>query len=435
MDLETLINWGPVKNLKLTLPVYSDPYFLVDFADRRENIDWNKLFQEDLESETAEGATEISSQRWELSGSVRPSLEFLAPYISSLSVKQLKMNLNWLKRDLSTADQTNSIDAFFYPESYLLPEMALNIGGILFNFGSSAARAAEEKGEALPDLVGPWEDGEESAPENIRRPEKGVLAPEFRGDIDLDWSDTSLTWVAQTLSYTLIPTLNLYGSFDSTDWTTPEDIDFAVNYRSFKTSNTGKLNYSLSLLEGLFTLKNDLEGQYSFQQKYDRGDSIDDATWEQYLKQDNTATYLKFTDAVTLDLRPLKFFTPMANSKITYNTKFYLYQYKYNSADEGFETLDFIWDDEGVITNSLTVDTRVKFWDKEQYLKLSAILPPESEVHPPGRTLYRPSLQFHYIHQKGGGGERRNGVAVGSCGLEGISRPGECSYGRSNLSV
>ena len=66
----------------------------------------------------------------------------------------------------------------------------------------------------------------------------------------------------------------------------------------------------------------------------------------------------------------------MANSRITYSTKFYLYQYQYNTADEDFEDLPFSWDEDGLLSQTITVDTRLNLWDKEQNLKFTATLPP-----------------------------------------------------------
>ena len=294
LKLDTQLSVGPLKSLKLSFPLYSDSSFMVDFADRRENIDWNELFEEESKRDPAKEAKEISSQRWDFTASFDPALKFLSPYISTLKIETLKMNMNWLKKTIPTADRTNSIETFFYPESYYLPELNLRIAGTLLKSDFSS-KDKKEQDEALEGLIAPWESWERAGSKTSEDSSEGGIIPEYQDDIDLGTKRNSsgFSWLSQTLSYTLVPKIKLYGSFDSTQWTSPEDINYDIKYRSFTAGDSGTINYKLALFDGVFSIDNKVHGKFGYQERFDRGESLQDDTWEKYRKQDKAASSVK----------------------------------------------------------------------------------------------------------------------------------------------
>ncbi|MBQ1711249.1 MAG: LPS-assembly protein LptD, partial [Treponema sp.] len=138
-------------SMKLSLPIYSDPFYNYDFkTNRSENMDWIAYFLENTTStETTEAVTvsEVSSYMWQLTTSSSPNLpDFIKPYISSFSVNT-NSYVNLASKSASTKSMTykgitptdnwssySPTRKFYYPSLITPLSVNMSISGTLFSW-------------------------------------------------------------------------------------------------------------------------------------------------------------------------------------------------------------------------------------------------------------------------------------------------------------
>ena len=172
-------------SLSWSFPYYSDPFVDRDFVNSRsEEMDWVHMVQEGAAREvevTAE--TLLGSYDWTVSGSVRPSLPFLAPYISDLSLSSITSTISFRTRHSRAfpSDSHNPARQFFFPDKYTIYSLSGSLSGTPLTLGGSRTvqTAAEEKTEEADPFknIGiprsPWE----KAPEEPKKGETEKLIP------------------------------------------------------------------------------------------------------------------------------------------------------------------------------------------------------------------------------------------------------------------
>ena len=373
-DVETRIILGPA-TVNLDFPLYSDPFFLEDFNNRQENIDWSGFLNKKIDLLAGENSQSLSTLRWSAGLSLRPSLKNLSPLISSLSLNKMEASMTLGKRDIPVGELTDSITAFFYPQNFYLPDMSLNMGGTIFSRSASIRNDQTKKEEQPENLLKPWDDIAEGKTGGDEKSEGSYLWPDRRGTVSLPEAQGFKPW-SHSLTYRFTPTLAYFGTYDTTGWLIPEDIDYSVNYRSVKTRQAFNLAHDLAQGNGLFQMKNNITLNYNYQERFDKGDSITEATWLQYLEQDKQATSLKISGDTLVTINPLVFYQPFQGTRISYDTGIYLYQFLYNTDQGVFESKAPRWDLEGVQKNSVTLDLRYLQNQKTQSLKITSVLPP-----------------------------------------------------------
>lgn len=160
-------------SLALSLPLYSDPQFDKDFADRKENMDWIDFFLKggfsgggktgDVASATQSKVSSVSSYTWNVSGSYVPQLPQLQPYIQTLSVSSFTSSIVFAERETPKADFENDTQwyeyspnrRFFYPSQIKPLAFSVNFSGTLVQWPAvkkSSRTKGSEKLAALPAL-------------------------------------------------------------------------------------------------------------------------------------------------------------------------------------------------------------------------------------------------------------------------------------------
>ncbi|MDR2053087.1 MAG: hypothetical protein LBP80_06710, partial [Treponema sp.] len=107
----------PGGTLSLTLPFYSDIYVTRDFMNRSEDMDWFNMIKQGNSADTDTDLTEnlLGYYDWRISGSFNPKLDFLNPYISSISISNISSILAFRYRDSRYRSSTDiSPDKTFY---------------------------------------------------------------------------------------------------------------------------------------------------------------------------------------------------------------------------------------------------------------------------------------------------------------------------------
>jgi lipopolysaccharide assembly outer membrane protein LptD (OstA) len=151
---------GRFGSLSWGFPYYSDPFVDRDFLDRAEEMDWINMIQEGAALQGAETTVSenlLGAYEWRLSGSIRPSLPSLAPYISDISLSSFSSTVNFRTRSLDTTHPSYNKDApsrsFFYPDKVSLYSLSGSLSGTPLTLGGGqtgqtiqTGRAPEEQG-------------------------------------------------------------------------------------------------------------------------------------------------------------------------------------------------------------------------------------------------------------------------------------------------
>ncbi len=144
-------------SFSLSLPFYSDAYFHSDFiSERSESMDWiNYLMNLSNNSDDTSTSSETSSYTWALNGSFKPPINFLNPFVSSLSFSGITSSMTFYSKQM-TQDAFKKLypDAsgskisflygysparkFYYPSQIVPFKTTLNISGTLFSFPKTA---------------------------------------------------------------------------------------------------------------------------------------------------------------------------------------------------------------------------------------------------------------------------------------------------------
>lgn len=277
-ELDTSSRLGAL-SLSLNMLMLSDPEFRRDYGTRSEAIDWGLFLNSGARDGTATGTTgngsSVSSTTWEASSAWRPSVPTdLQPWVSSFSVRSLRARVNWrtkpadsdtLPAAVTRSDSDNSPELrFFYPESIVLPDMAVQLGGTFLQYPRTATRpeasADEEETaeERSPDLRPPWardEDNEEDQEQRFRLPDRAPDAPGIPPAEDGSF----------TMRYNINPNVRYDRFTDNQDWNSASDVEFDWRYSTFQTRSRAEVATSANDAYSYLEFRNSLAFNHRYQ--------------------------------------------------------------------------------------------------------------------------------------------------------------------------
>ena len=417
LDFETSIKLSSL-NMSLAFPLYSDPWFRRDFADREERIDWASLLGIDEDGDTEDEGERSSSEgkidrfSWQLSGRYNAQTAELRPYIQSLSLNRINAAINWKSKELQSEYLPDSIGPaeyrypereFYVPDSFLLPSISGRISGSLIPTATSGGKQ-ERKERVSPDrdieLKPPWDD-QEVQEEEKKEIEEELTIPSVQGDISIQAPPT-MKETRHTLSYSLTPDFSIDSRYKNADWIQPQDIDFTTEYSVLSTRASGSLQYSSNFFGNLLNIRNNLGISGVYREHYG-GSEETVANWESYIKQNKQASYARLTDAFSLTVSPLLGVDAFSKSSIQYGLTSILYQYKYDAEIEEYESRSLEWDKEIITAHTLGLNAVYSHFLGDQRLALSSVLPPREEVF-----TYKLSSTVGPVETTFGGGVRKD---------------------------
>jgi len=387
---------GDFYGLTSHIEYYSDPSFNTDFYDRSEGIDWASLLSESTTTEL----TENTSFTWDLSGRLNLPSSVKIPLIQSLALQYFNVKLSWLSKLTSpTPTAPESSDPgryFFYPVLLTVPSTSVTVSGELLRLSSSPATeaaAATGKGASAPAAVFPGKGlrQPEGLPEPLEKPgtaaKEAVPGPQRKKD-DVVPSEQAASSIA--LSYQVQPTAVVENTFDNTAWTKQSKVDFKALYTTAQVSATSSMKAALSLLGGLFDTSATVSLDGTARTRFNRSDTVTDATWNTLLANDIAQNKYDVKTVVAATLRPLKDLPDWSASNIAYNLSWRAYRWQQDSdlTAVTFTETGPLWDSTTVTAHSLQTTLQTKLLDLPQSLSFSAQLPPLSPV------LYSGSFSF-----------------------------------------
>lgn len=377
--------------LTTDLLLLSDPEFRRDYWNREEGMDWSFLFQSGTEDEesTAAGASTVSSLAWEASLTWSPSVGDLSPWIQSVSIDTLAADVQWRTRDnqqlpdaVDRAESDESPeDAFFYPQSALLPELRMTIRGALYEYPRTRpadtsddpdANDQTERGHAA-DIRAPWELEDES--EREQEDPRYVLPDPIGNYPGLPAPTTG----GITLSYTLRPTIRYDRFTDDDDWDSPDDVSMDWAYSTVQSRNSLSLALNADTRDGWvrFQSSANLEHRY---QEVDGTDDVEETELAQLQLDAYQFTGEEGSQSTTVTFYPLVVVPRLSGSNLQYSLSSLLFERTFEELREDdtprYEFSTGSWTKEDITTHRTRAQVDWNVLDARQSLTGTANLPP-----------------------------------------------------------
>ncbi|MDR3139892.1 MAG: LPS-assembly protein LptD [Treponema sp.] len=396
---------GTYGTFNWSLPFYSDPYVNQDFLDRVESMDLMSMLmdwgKEEEEDETAN--TALGSYEWRLSGSLNPSVNSLAPYITSLSVSSITSTVAFRTRNSTRQANTVSPDRlFFFPDKITLYSINTSVAGTPFTIGEAKTAAAPETApegkqeDPLKDIGvprSPWGTAEKKgdAPQNAKDPDQMVPPPlSQRFDIPLGGGPRF------SIDYRLNPSSASEMQFRSTqqNWPEVEDIDWGeLSSILTMVRSDGSIGFNLNQSGGsLYTASMQFSGTGSWQdyvylneeaEEYtDASGAPDSQKINDARLRNYNADYFTTSYSFSSTVKPLYQSTVWGNSSLQYTLKGLLAKsvFKGTGEDPSWDIEPGEWDKESLDTHQITANFTASLRDQVQNLSIITDLAPEDDA-------------------------------------------------------
>ncbi len=391
----------------ISFELYSDPYFLRDFNDRAEYIDWSKLLGLEEEEETDDTDFQGIRDRlwWSIHLSLNPEIELFGDYLKEVNITKLDFSMNWKNKTRSTSGITGLDSAlpdyippsnrteyfmpeqyFYYPETYTLPDFSVTLSGEVFSKTYSNSELPEEyKADEEEEIKNsdqvetPWETNENDDSEKTDG-YSDIQESEILDNLEIKLYDSRNPF-SHSLSYTFSPNITSATTLDSSSWTEPDDVDFDKSYDTLRTYGNIKLNYNADFYEDILSLDDYVVLSYDYKEHRSRGENISDSAWQDYKDSDAKSTFTKLENKSTFYSYPLYKYDAFDQSFIKYQLDTIIFEKKYDYTDpEGdavYEDSFFSWDKESFTENELDMNLKyLSNWNQVQHFRVRTVLPP-----------------------------------------------------------
>ena len=414
----TLTGGGFTTNL--ALPIYSDPYYVQDFTNRSEDMDWFSLFQSSTSSTTT--ISVLSQLMPTLSTTFTAKPDSLPPWLSSFSITKLSIYATLLTKSSTAAelgeDSTlftyDPRQTFFYPSAFRPFDAALSLKGTLFSNATSDSgkkdNAKDKAGgaESRLELKSPWDEPETDAstppaedasqsktPAQETPPQDGALTKDSTTGTAQGGTLGSLkqparaesssvakpeVWTA-SLGWTLTPSAYYEDAFLNENWGSASDIDYSLLYNLFSYKATGSLDAALGYGD---YLSSTLSLGYTDQNQYrpylygtaSTASASDQATAATYQLADELYKTRMLAETAGVTVKPLADSWLWSPSSVAWNLSSTIYDYDYNSTNSSFSETWLGWNTDSITAHNLTLTLAARPWGLTQSLSVIAALPP-----------------------------------------------------------
>jgi len=242
--------WGiyldsKMEDWSLFLNWYSDPFYLRDFDNRKEDFDWLSylLGEEGTETEDADLVTDL---KWEIKGSESIKSEDENPWFGEFAMNHFSASLIWrnkVNQELGKSDNPDKnydpLRNFYYPHILILPDLRLSLRGKspLWSLDRLNQSKTPESAAGAPAEGNSKESETNSAP--------------FRDSFDSAYSGDLLS---ASINYNIQTQLYIEHQSDSSNWSSPSDITFEFGPAKLSASPRGDLGYGLDFWNNLIGL-------------------------------------------------------------------------------------------------------------------------------------------------------------------------------------
>ncbi|GHV82235.1 hypothetical protein AGMMS49991_07930 [Spirochaetia bacterium] len=392
------LNWT-YGSLSWNIPFYSDPEVNNDFLNRSEEMDWVSMLTQgnDIDTTTSSNNS-MGSYSWSLGGALNPRLQFLAPYLSGLSISNISSTLSFQSKPVPSgsgkSDRAPDYQ-FLYPAAFTIASFTIPLQGTLLNLGGMAKANPNSKPAEWDDPweqaplknIGvprsPWDTEEQAAKAAESTDPYNLPPPVLNARFELPRAGSTRF----TIGYNLTPVFTSTMNFRHQHWLEPESVNWS-EISSILTKVTANAGVSFNLSEAS-------SGAYDVAMRLNG-----DATWQDYsyinkeaeefdTDAEETAakklvyggTRFTTTGTATVNLRPLFWNTMWSGTSLTYSLGSPIAQSVYKDKgtidDSSWEWEYGEWTKEKLTTHTVGATLSASVMDKVQTLSISTALPPK----------------------------------------------------------
>ena len=403
MTLESAIS-GKYGRLSWSFPFYSDPFIDRDFLKRTESMDWMNMIQQGAAIEESSSETEIGDYRWNMNGNLNPSLPFLAPAVSRVSISNISTTVSFRQITDSVISASNPYSpgrSFFAPDKYTIYNFSGSITGTPLTLGNKRDnKNSPDKKEQIDPFNGygipisPFtsenENNSNTASLDIK-PKDIISPPAISSTFNIPGEGNNVF----SVDYSLSPTSSSELQFWTSNWKSSEDVDWN-EYQSILLNITGNgnLNFRLDHSSGFYNNSLSFTGRATWQDYSYLNEEfytnqttgiVNETAMENARKQQYGQTNYLTSYTYNTTLRPIYNDAVFGQSNVQYTFGGTLVKSKkYDNGDE--PELEPEWgswvkedrskDIYGLTSHKLSTNFDANIMDKRQNLTLSADLPP-----------------------------------------------------------
>lgn len=331
-------------SISLSMPVYSDPFFINDFENRSENMDWITTLT-NFGNEEEKSSSTISSLTWKLTASASiPVSKNIQPYISSASISGSSL--------LNISSKNN----YYIPSSATPVTADASLSGTLFAYPSDVSGKTEKYDLEL-NMPSEFADKSETKTSESKEEKEEINQEElelFFPELNVSGKRYSLPGgLKYNLSYSFNPSFNTQVSYATDKITKPEDFEWS-NTKSWMYTLKTPLNLrsNLSYSNNLFTMTNNI----SYSPVWQSHPSTKGYTSKEELDALKVADYKAESQNIvssnSLSFYPLTYVPAFSSSYITYNQTLYLFKKTFTGTadDPDWEYYGPDWTDSDSVT-------------------------------------------------------------------------------------
>lgn len=429
-------------SLSFSLPIYSDPFFNDDFADRQESMDWiSYLIDSANKNESDDTVSEVSSFTWNLSASYSvPLPSFIKPILSSLSLNfsssvafAAASTTDFSGFDIDSRDESawknySSQRKFYYPSQVTPVSFSAAFSGTIVDV-SSSKKSETKKKEAIawtvpmnvPESLLKDKDNEELEKndselqddlQNISE-EKTIKSDSLSEDENSEkniFSTDALPVIATpsvsfvdipgtafSMKYSVKPSITSQIAYPSSGLKKADDFDWKTIRSSMYTLKVPvSLNNSFSYGGSFFSISNNWNFDPVFQAhpyiwsssdplEQSKGAYTEEAA-KTLRKTDYSSEKRDLTNTNTVSFKPFAYIKPIKDTGITWRSTIKVVRTEFIGDEENpeweYNTTD--WSDEKSVTvNSLDFTFASNQLDNafSQSLTLTTTLPPQPDQY------------------------------------------------------
>ena len=430
-------------SLKISLPIYSDPYFNYDFkTNRMETMDWISYFLENTKDDDSDiTVTEVSSFTWSAASSYSPTIpSFMKPYVSSLSLSMNNsVNISSKETTDFSSDNESSwksytpMKHFYYPSQVTPASVNMSMSGTIFSWPPKQSENKKTPSYVItlnkPDELKTEKQLEEErlkAEEEAKKAETSEVTEKSpdsdkSAKTDNDTEETKIfeylnpelsytaskESVTDTMTYALTYSLGMTAAnqlaYASTNLKKSEDFDWSKIRTSMYNikvplSVSSKFNYGGNFFS--------VENKFSFSPVFQKHPFISDDSEYGYTESEKNKLIISDYKSESRDIvntnavvfRPFIYVPFISDTSVSWNSNIKLYRRKFTGDDadnpEWEESFADWQDEESITVNSVSADVRAAELDKKftQSLRFEAVMPPLLKKYT--ATL---SLGFPYV--------------------------------------
>lgn len=322
-------------SFQLDLPLYSDPYFITDFGNRKETMDWIGFLTSsseitDEQKNTDDSEKKVTSYTWKAEGSYSvPVKTESQSVVNKLDISKVSSSVIFDSKKRTDKDFTEeSYDwqlysperMFFYPSQVTPFEFSMEIGGTFYEFRS--------KPEKTPEFVFDEDSYEADDKKEFDSLFEAKDLPDLNG-ASLP-AVTSIEGIHYSLGYAIKPSYVSQFTYNSSQFEQGTDFRWSDMYSSYYiVKSPVSLISNVSYRNKFISMTNNL----TFDPAYQKHPSLDGyttkASKDSVLKSDYEHKKLDLTESNLVSFRPFVFDSLFKDTGIDWSTKVRLVRTKF----------------------------------------------------------------------------------------------------------